>query len=76
MTSTGKQQWKWVTIAEAVECMPIAVSPSTIRRWIEEGKYGIVGGKFAGRLVVRLDSLPQIELEALGDECQEPPRRN
>ncbi len=68
MASTGKQQWKWLTISDAVESLPISVSPSTIRRWIEEGKYGIVGGKLAGRLVVRSDSLPQIKLETLGDD--------
>jgi len=68
MASTTKQPWKWVTIAEAVECLPITVSPSTIRRWIDEDKYGIVGGKFAGRLVVRLDSLPQIKLESLEED--------
>ncbi|MBN2290173.1 MAG: helix-turn-helix domain-containing protein [Candidatus Glassbacteria bacterium] len=68
MDAKGKTQVKWVTISEAADCMPIPVSPSTIRRWIDEGKYGIVGGKFAGRLVVRLDSLPQIRLETLGGD--------
>ena len=68
MDTTVKKQWKWLTIAEAVDSMPVSVSPSTIRRWIEEGKYGIVGGRFAGRLVVRSDSLPQIEMETAGEE--------
>lgn len=51
---------KWITIAEAVERMPIPVSKSTVRRWIEEGKHGIVAGKFGGRLVIRADTLPEI----------------
>ena len=68
MDATVKKNWKWITIAEAVDSLPVPVSPSTIRRWIEEGKYGIVGGRFAGRLVVRLDSLPQIEIEATGED--------
>jgi hypothetical protein len=69
MNSRGKQQWKWITISEAVDCLPITVAPSTIRRWIEEEKYGIVGGKFAGRLVVRSDSLPRIEMDGMAEDC-------
>ena len=68
MITAGKKQGRWLTIAEAIDSMPVTVSPSTIRRWIDEGKYGIVGGKFAGRLVVRSDSLPQIKLESMGDD--------
>jgi len=51
---------EWITIAQAVERMPITVSKSTVRRWIEEGKHGIVAGKFGGRLVIRADTLPDI----------------
>ncbi|MEA2063103.1 MAG: hypothetical protein U9P14_05345 [Gemmatimonadota bacterium] len=55
-----KSKQRWITIADAVELLPVEVAPSTVRRWIEEGKYGIVGGRFAGRLVVRSDSLPEV----------------
>ncbi len=58
-TRTAKRE-EWLTIAQAVERMPIPVSKSTVRRWIEEGKYGILAGKFGGRLVIRADTLPDI----------------
>ena len=51
---------EWITISEAVKRMPVRVAKSTIRRWCEEGKYGIVAGRFAGRVVIRSDSLPAI----------------
>ncbi|HUU30117.1 MAG TPA: hypothetical protein VM123_20120 [archaeon] len=63
MSSGGSNKAQWITIAQAVDRVPIPVSKSTIRRWIEEGKYGIVAGRFGGRVVVRADSLPQIEEE-------------
>ena len=50
----------WLTIREAVERMPVPVSRSTLRRWIEEGKHGIVAGRFGSRLVVRADTLPGV----------------
>lgn len=59
-TRTAKRE-EWLTIAQAVERMPIPVSKSTVRRWIEEGKYGILAGKFGGRLVIRADTLPDIK---------------
>lgn len=62
------RQSGWITISEAVRRMPVPVSRSTLRRWIEEGKQGIVAGRFGARLVVREDSLPTVvddpELEA------------
>ena len=54
------RQSGWITISEAVRRMPIPVSRSTLRRWIEEGKQGIVAGKFGARLVIREDSLPTV----------------
>ncbi len=54
----GKDEW--ITIGEAVRRLPVRVAKSTVRRWLEEGKYGIVAGKFAGRVVVRADTLPKI----------------
>ncbi len=51
---------EWITIGEAVRRMPVKVAKSTVRRWLEEGKYGIVVGRFAGRVVVRADTLPTI----------------
>ena len=50
----------WITISEAVRRMPVPVSRSTLRRWIEEGKHGIVAGRFGARFVVREDSLPTV----------------
>ena len=61
MNTTAVKKEEWLTIAQAVERMPIPVSKSTVRRWIEEGKYGIVAGKFGGRLVIRADTLPDIK---------------
>jgi len=60
MSSSKENKTEWITIADAVERMPIPVSKSTVRRWIDEGKHGIVAGRFGGRLVIRADSLPQI----------------
>ena len=51
---------EWITISEAVKRLPVPVAKSTVRRWVEEGKYGIVAGRFAGRVVIRSDSLPEI----------------
>ena len=61
MNTPAVKKEEWLTIAQAVERMPIPVSKSTVRRWIEEGKYGIVAGKFGGRLVIRADTLPDIK---------------
>jgi|GEM_PF-3943808 hypothetical protein len=61
MNTAAVKKEEWLTIAQAVERMPIPVSKSTVRRWIEEGKYGIVAGKFGGRLVIRADTLPDIK---------------
>jgi len=61
MNTPAVTKEEWLTIAQAVERMPIPVSKSTVRRWIEEGKYGIVAGKFGGRLVIRADTLPDIK---------------
>ncbi len=55
---------EWITIREAVARMPVPVSKSTLRRWVEEGRHGIVAGRFGARLVVRADSLPIVEKEA------------
>jgi len=60
MNTPAVKKEQWITIAQAVERMPIPVSKSTVRRWIEEGKYGIIAGKFGGRLVIRADTLPDI----------------
>ena len=60
MIKSADKKEEWITIAQAVERMPITVSKSTVRRWIEEGKHGIVAGKFGGRLVIRADTLPDI----------------
>ena len=51
---------EWITIADCVDRLPVPVSKSTVRRWIEEGKHGIVAGRFGGRVVVRADTLPGI----------------
>lgn len=59
MESKQKQSG-WITIAEAVRRMPVPVSRSTLRRWIDEGKHGIVAGKFGARHVVREDTLPGV----------------
>ncbi|MCE5270340.1 helix-turn-helix domain-containing protein [bacterium] len=60
---------EWITIREAVARMPVPVSKSTLRRWVEEGRHGIVAGRFGARLVVRADSLPMVEKEpGLGTE--------
>jgi len=59
MDSRETNHVEWLTIAQAVERVPIPVSKSTIRRWIDEGKYTIVAGRFGGRVVVRADTLPQ-----------------
>lgn len=56
-----KDGYTWITIYEATQRCPIEVSHSTIRRWVTEGKYGVIGAKFAGRLMVREDTLPKIE---------------
>jgi hypothetical protein len=63
MDSRETNNSEWLTIAQAVARVPIPVSKSTIRRWIDEGKYNIVAGRFGGRVVVRADSLPQIKEE-------------
>ena len=47
-----KDGYTWITIYEATQRCPIEVSHSTIRRWVTEGKYGVIGAKFAGRLMV------------------------
>ena len=60
MNNPAANKEEWITIAQAVERMPITVSKSTVRRWIEEGKHGIVAGKFGGRLVIRADTLPAV----------------
>ena len=60
MNTVAPKKAQWITIAQAVERMPIPVSKSTVRRWIEEGKHGLVAGKFGGRVVLRADSLPEI----------------
>ncbi|MBW7996124.1 MAG: helix-turn-helix domain-containing protein [Candidatus Glassbacteria bacterium] len=57
---------EWITISEAVKRLPVRVSKSAVRRWIEEGKYGIVAGRFAGRVVIRSDTLPEILEEPFG----------
>ena len=54
----GKDEW--ISIGEVVRRLPVRVAKSTVRRWLEEGKYGLVAGKFAGRVVVRADTLPEI----------------
>lgn len=59
----GKDGLEWITIREAVERMPVPVSRSTLRRWVEEGRHGIVAGRFGARLVVRADTLPSVEQE-------------
>ena len=61
MSTTRVKSEEWITIAQAVERMPITVSKSTVRRWIEEGKHGIIAGRFGGRLVIRADTLPAIK---------------
>jgi excisionase family DNA binding protein len=64
----AEKKSEWITVAQAADRLPIPVSRSTVRRWIEEGKHGIVAGRFGGRLVVRADTLPGIvEEDGLGD---------
>ncbi len=60
MSNAMQEQEQWITIAEAAERSPVTVAKSTIRRWIEEGKYGIIAGRFGGRVVIRADTLPGI----------------
>jgi hypothetical protein len=60
MINEQRQTGEWITISQAVKRLPVRVAKSTVRRWIEEGKYGIVAGKFAGRVVIRSDTLPEI----------------
>jgi len=60
MSGSVRKDAEWITITESVERMPVPVSKSTVRRWIEEGKHGIVAGRFGGRVVVRADTLPGI----------------
>ena len=60
MISDQGNSGEWITISQAVKRLPVRVAKSTVRRWIEEGKYGIIAGKFAGRVVIRADTLPEI----------------
>ncbi|MFH1070061.1 MAG: hypothetical protein V1794_10630 [Candidatus Glassbacteria bacterium] len=60
MSGSVRKDAEWITIAESVARLPVPVSKSTVRRWIEEGKHGIVAGRFGGRVVVRADTLPGI----------------
>ena len=60
MHGASSDSQEWITISEAVRRLPVRVAKSTVRRWIEEGKYGVVAGKFAGRVVIRADTLPEI----------------
>jgi hypothetical protein len=60
MISECGDTMEWITIAEAVRRLPVRVAKSTVRRWCEEGKYGIIAGRFAGRVVVRADTLPDV----------------
>lgn len=60
MDRTSSSNEEWITISEAVKRLPVPVAKSTVRRWVEEGKYGIVAGRFAGRVVIRSDTLPEI----------------
>lgn len=53
-------QDEWVTIGEAVKILPVAVAKSTIRRWLDDGKYNIVAKRFCGRIVIRKDTLPKL----------------
>ncbi len=58
MTRTAQKE-EWITINQAIERMAIPVAPSTMRRWIEEDKYGIVAKKLGNRYIIRADTLPQ-----------------
>ena len=57
----NQDNWKWLTIAEAAERIPVTISKSTLRRWVEEGKHGLISGRFGCRYVIRSDSLPEID---------------
>jgi len=60
-----KDSYEWVYLWQANEILKsntggIGWSESTWRRCRDENKYGIVFGKLGNRIVVRVDTIPQV----------------
>jgi len=56
--------YEWLYLKDAWRRLPKGtdVSLTTFRKWVKEGRHGIIGGVFGGLIMVRADTIPTVTL--------------
>jgi len=61
------EKYEWIPVKEAWRISTdgaINVSLNQFRNWVRKKKFGIISGKYGGRIVVRKDTIPTVLVQS------------